>query len=124
LFLFSQSAFLATAQYSIDWFTIDGGGGTRTGGVYAVSGTIGQTDAGPTMNGSNYSLTGGFWSLFSAVQTPGAPLLSITLTATNTAMIWWLSPSSFLLQQNTNSVGSADWTNVTVTPTDNGTIKY
>jgi hypothetical protein len=29
----------------LDWFTIDGGGGTSTGGVYAVSGTIGQPDA-------------------------------------------------------------------------------
>ena len=37
---------LATAcglaqNYSIDWSTIDGGGGTSTGGVYTVSGTIG-----------------------------------------------------------------------------------
>jgi hypothetical protein len=30
-------------SYSIDWFTIDGGGGTSTG-VYSVSGTIGQQD--------------------------------------------------------------------------------
>ena len=30
----------ALAQsYSIDWFTIDGGGGTSTGGVYSVSAT-------------------------------------------------------------------------------------
>jgi hypothetical protein len=36
------SASSASAQsYSIDWFTIDGGGGTSTGGVYSVSGTIG-----------------------------------------------------------------------------------
>ena len=33
-------------DYAIDWHTIDGGGGTSTGGVYAVSGTIGQPDAG------------------------------------------------------------------------------
>src|SRR5262245_25424276 len=25
-------------QYTIDWFTIDGGGGTSTGGVYSVRG--------------------------------------------------------------------------------------
>ena len=37
----------ASAQpYTIDWWTIDGGGGTSTGGVYSVSGTIGQPDAG------------------------------------------------------------------------------
>ena len=65
-------------QYSIDWYKIAGGGGTSTGGVYAVSGTIGQHDAGGPMTGGSYSLTGGFWSLITVVQTPGAPLLTIT----------------------------------------------
>ena len=32
-------------SYSIDWYKIAGGGGTSTGGVYSVSGTIGQNDA-------------------------------------------------------------------------------
>ena len=32
-------------EYSIVWHTIDGGGGTSSGGVYSVSGTIGQADA-------------------------------------------------------------------------------
>ena len=53
-------------SFSIDWHTIDGGGGTSTGGVYSVSGTIGQPDAG-VANGGNYSLAGGFWG---AIQTP------------------------------------------------------
>jgi hypothetical protein len=35
----------AQAQYSLDGQTIDGGGGTSTGGVYSVSGTLGQPDA-------------------------------------------------------------------------------
>lgn len=63
---------LLAQSYSIDGFTIDGGGGTSTGGVYSVSGTIGQPDAGAPMTGGQYSLTGGFWPLY-AVQTPGAP---------------------------------------------------
>jgi len=54
-------ASVAAAQYSISWYTIDGGGGTSAGGTYSVSGTIGQPDAGPTMTGSTYSVTGGFW---------------------------------------------------------------
>src|SRR5207248_2554159 len=67
--------FTASAQsYSIDWFTIDGGGGTSTGSVYAVSGTVGQADANPQpLSSGNFSVVGGFWSLFSVVQTPGAP---------------------------------------------------
>ena len=47
-------------NFAIDWFTIDGGGGTSTGGVYSISGTIGQPDAGPVLTGGNYSLVGGF----------------------------------------------------------------
>src|SRR5215212_11668383 len=89
-------------NYSIDWYKIAGGGGTSTGGVYSVSGTIGQHDAGGPMTGGNFSLTGGFWSLY-AVQTVGAPVLSIKLTTTNTAQVYWSSPSlNFNLQVNTN----------------------
>src|ERR1051325_2485949 len=90
--------FLATVptlhaqSYSLDWFTIDGGGGTSTGGVYQVSGTLGQPDAGPTMSGGNYSVDGGFWSLIAAVQMPGAPTLTVTLTTTNTAIVSWPYP--------------------------------
>ena len=68
-FLFSAICFGAVAQdYAINWHTIDGGGGTSTGGVYSVTGTIGQPDAG-TMSGGSYTLTGGFWALPVAVQT-------------------------------------------------------
>ena len=114
----------ASAQsYSIDWYTIDGGGGTSTGGVYSVSGTIGQPDASGAITGGNYSMTGGFWSLF-AVQTTGAPGLNIKLTTTNTAMVYWLSPSmGYNLQVNTN-LATTNWVSPTESVTDNGTIKY
>jgi hypothetical protein len=48
--------------YSIDWYTIDGGGATfSTGpGGYSLGGTIGQADAG-SMSGSGYTLVGGYW---------------------------------------------------------------
>src|SRR5438445_10861776 len=108
-------------SYSLDWFTVDGGGGTSTGGVYSVSGTIGQPDAGH-MSGGNYGLDGGFWGIIAAVQTPGAPLLVIRLTTTNTVAVSWPSPSTgFTLQQNTNGIGTVNWSNVTTTPSDDGT---
>ncbi len=110
--------------YWIDWFTIDGGGGTSTGGVYSVCGTIGQPDAGPTMSGGNYSIAGGFWGVIAAVQTPGAPWLSIARTSTNAVAVVWPSPSTdFVLQQNTNSVSSVNRSTVVVTPMDDGTTK-
>jgi len=112
---------LASAQsYQIEWYKFSGGGGSSTGGVYSISGTFGQTDAGGAMAGGGYSLTGGFWALY-AVPTPGAPRLTIALTSTNTALISWPSPStSFILQQNSN-LGSPNWVIAPQTPTDNGT---
>jgi hypothetical protein len=54
------SAF-ALAGYTLDWWTVDGGGATfSTGGSYSLGGTIGQPDAG-TSTGGSYTLDGGFW---------------------------------------------------------------
>src|ERR1017187_6815621 len=128
LILFAIAAALLPAgalaqSYSIDWYKVSGGGGTSTGGVYSVSGTIGQQDAGGPMTGGNYSLYGGFWALY-AVQTPGAPALAIQLTATNTAIVYWRSPSTgWNLQVNTN-LATTNWVTPAETVNDNGTIKY
>jgi len=112
---------VAFGQYSIDWFTLDGGGGTSTGGVYAVSGTIGQPDAGK-LAGGKYTVDGGFWGIIAAVQTPGRPLLSIARTSTNTVVISWPSPSTgYQLQQNTN-LSTANWM-AAGAATDDGTHK-
>lgn len=117
--------FHAHAQtYSIDWFTVDGGGGTSTGGVYTVTGTIGQPDAGPTMTGGSFSLNGGFWSFIAAVQTPGGPTLTITRTTTNTVAVSWPFPSTgWTLQQNTNSIASVNWSNAPGTIQDTATTR-
>lgn len=52
-------------QYEINWYTIDGGGGRSSAGLYTLTGTIGQPDAAYS-RGGNYELLGGFW--------PGGPL--------------------------------------------------
>lgn len=113
---------LHAQNYSIDWATIADGGGLSTGNVYSVSGTIGQPAAGSIpMMGGNYSLIGGFWAL-TVVQTEGAPLLTITLTATNTVIISWpLSASTWALQQSTNLNG-ANWETVSATVNTNSTM--
>jgi hypothetical protein len=93
-------------QYSIDWYKVGGGGGTSTGGVYSVSGTIGQQDAGGPMTGGGYSVTGGFWALY-AVQTPGAPLLTITYFGNQAVVSWPSAISGWTLQTNNNlSIGT------------------
>jgi hypothetical protein len=108
-------------QYTIDWFKIAGGGGTSTGGTYQVSGTIGQPDASGAMRGGSYSLTGGFWSLISVVQTAGLPNLTIAHSG-NSVIVSWPNTGSYTLQQNSNLAASAGWTTSSYTiNTSNGT---
>jgi hypothetical protein len=47
--------------YDLSWWTVDGGGGSSTGTGYALEGTAGQPDPGPTLSGGSYLLEGGFW---------------------------------------------------------------
>jgi hypothetical protein len=102
-------------SYSIDWFTVDGGGGTSTGGVYSVSGTIGQPDVDKT-SGGNYTLEGGFWGVVAAVQVTGSPVLSIRSSAGNAVVVVWPYPSTgFGLQQNANA-GTTNWLSATNVP--------
>jgi hypothetical protein len=53
---------VASAQggYDLSWWTVDGGGGTASGGSYTLTGTIGQPDAG-VLTGGDYTFGGGFW---------------------------------------------------------------
>ncbi len=95
-------------QYSIDWYKVAGGGGTSTGGVYSVSGTIGQPDASLAMSGGSYSLTGGFWALISVVQTAGLPDLVITHSG-NSVFVSWPNTGSYTLQQTANLAAGNGW---------------
>ena len=52
----------AAADHTMDWYTIDGGGGVSIGGGHVCVGTFGQPDANEvTMAGSAFQLDGGFW---------------------------------------------------------------
>ena len=91
----------AQPLYSINWYKVAAGGGTSSNGQYTVSGTIGQHDAGGPMTGGSYSLTGGFWSIY-AVQTTGAPLLTITHVGNKAIVSWPPSVTGWTLQTNVN----------------------
>lgn len=101
----------AQAQYSIDWFTIDGGGGTSAGGPYSVSGSIGQPDAGGPMTNGQYSVTGGFWALPTAVQVTDAPTLTIVRATPGNATISWTPATPGFVLQETWTLSPANWTN-------------
>jgi hypothetical protein len=115
-------------SYSIDWYTIDGGGQTSTGGAYTVTGTIGQPDAG-RLEGGSYVIGGGFWGLF---QVAGAPRLKIQKSGANVVVSWPAPSTGFKLQQTltlSTPPSASPWTDVmspppvTMVGTDN-TVTY
>jgi hypothetical protein len=111
-FLILHSTFCLWAlgqSYSIDWYKISGGGGTSTGATYQVTGTIGQPEAGSTMSGGQYSLTGGFWSLIAVVQTAGAPRLTIAHSGNSVTVSWPVTAAGIVLKQNNSVANAAGW---------------
>ena len=55
---------------TLSWWTVDNGSETSNGGAYAVSGTLGQPDAGSLLSGGLFSVQGGFWPLNDTAVNP------------------------------------------------------
>ncbi|MCI0498199.1 MAG: hypothetical protein L0Y36_00760 [Planctomycetales bacterium] len=84
IFIVFSLATIGYGDYSIPWHTIDGGGGTSSGGTYQLTGTIGQPNAG-YHGGGPYELLGGFWV--------GGPLCIVDLEDFAQFASYWLEVS-------------------------------
>jgi hypothetical protein len=107
MFLVSIPLGAPAQSYAIHWHTMDGGGGTSTGGNYSLSATIGQPDAG-TMSGGAYAIKGGFWGGFGLAQVTGAPRLSIEATTQGALISWESATPGFVLQYN-DDLATTNW---------------
>jgi hypothetical protein len=119
---------LADAQYAIDWFTLDGGGGTSSGGSFTLTGTIGQPDAG-TLSGGNYTLQGGFWPGIVVPATGEAPALFIQLSGASIILLW--SPTTGFSLEQSSTLLPGSWApvpsgadNPATIPLDSGPTFY
>jgi hypothetical protein len=119
VFLFALTA--AAEQYAIEWYKIAGGGGMQsTGGVYSLSGTIGQADAGRVASTNDYyRLEGGFWGI--AVQQAGFPSLLISQQDTNAVLSWVTPETGFIVQFTTNLTPATVWIDLGPATSTNGT---
>jgi hypothetical protein len=84
LFLAGGVLAWSSAGYDLSWWTVDGGGGTVSGGSYTLAGTIGQPDAG-ILTGGDYTLGGGFWGDVKEAPPTHTPTPTPTRTPTATA---------------------------------------
>ena len=103
--------------YTIDWWTVDGGGGDGSGGTFTLSGTAGQPDAGILGGGR---LDGGFWSLIGPVP------FDLTITKLGAdVFISWPSPSTGFDLEVCTDIAAGNWTYYVGPPNiqDNGVIR-
>lgn len=99
----------ALAQYSVDWCTVDGGGGSSSGGPYSVTGTVGQPDAGDMAN-APYAVAGGFWSVLGV-----RPWQRIWVEGSDVIVAWPVTAGACQLQA-TGSLSGPNWSDVTASP--------
>ncbi len=107
----------ATDSFSIDWFTIDGGGALMSGGDFTLNGTTGQTDAGVvTLASGEQFLKGGFWAFdFSAIGGI-TPTLQIQLGSLSELTVsWYPDTPGFRLQQSLTLMPDS-WTTLSSLP--------
>ena len=110
------AALSAGAQTNVTWQTADGGGGTSTGGVYVLEGTVGQPDGSAAMQGGGFELQGGFWALVELVQTEGAPPLRIAdISTVSVTLAWPVAGAEGFQLQHSGSLVDPDWTTVSGT---------
>lgn len=123
--LLSSSLFLLTAafasaqSYSVTSRAI-AGGGTSSGGAYAVTGAIGKHDANTASTGGTYSLSGGFLAQYMALQQTGAPHLIVRSVGANVQVVWASNVPGWVLQSNSSDLAPASWLDVVGTPSVNG----
>lgn len=107
------------AQFAVDWFTLDGGGGTSLGGGFALDSAIGQNASPAPLHGGNYSLETDFIWLFNS-QTVPPPLIAIRLGPANSVVFSWpFLPSGFILQEKAD-LFMTNWTTTPLDVTDHG----
>ena len=117
LLLWSLSA--RSQQFAISSFRINGGGGASAGDTYSIVGSVGQFDVGK-MSGGDFAVDGGFLSIITAVQTPGAPTMRIELMAADTVLVAWPAKATGFVLEQTPTISSGNWIAVTNTPVNTG----
>jgi hypothetical protein len=66
------------AAFAVSRWVIAGGGGSSSGGVFRIEGTIAQPDADPLhpATGGAYAISGGFWPGFIDATTGGGTIFA------------------------------------------------
>jgi hypothetical protein len=124
LLLAVLSASLAGAcaeEFRINWYSVDGGGGTSAGADFVLTSTIGQADAG-FLSGGEYSLAGGFWTVVTGVVSPPepGPRLMVSLGPDGAVILQWPSSATGFVLQHSSRLTPNSWSDSDIPVDDDG----
>jgi hypothetical protein len=105
----------SSANYTDNWSTVAGGGGTCSAGQFNLCGTIGQAAPGTTATRNEF-LSSGFW----ATDAVGPALLHVVRSSGNAIITWTSDVGGWTLQSSDNLGPKAVWTAVAATIVQNG----
>ena len=98
----SPAAAQDAGELTLDWFIMDSGGDTSTGGDFSLVSSIGRPDAG-TMSGGDCTISGGSWGVWSmmTVDEPSVPLSLGAAWADGAIVVSWPEHGSagFVLEE-------------------------
>jgi hypothetical protein len=111
--LIGTAVYASAQDFTVGWSSLDGGGGPSAAGAYAVSGTIGQSDAGK-LTGGNFILEGGLWS---GIHQSTLPPLKLKKRSGHLVLSWPADAPGVQLQSATQlSLDGAGWLNFEANP--------
>ena len=113
LLLAGGLALPALGGYRIAWWNTASGGSRATGGVYRVTGTVGQATPGVTAKAGVYSVTSGFQVI--VLQEAQAPELRIVSSRGQVVLAWSDATGLFVLEETTN-LSKPEWNAVAQAP--------
>jgi hypothetical protein len=105
---------MAAGTFQLEHAGVGQGGGTSSGGGYAVTGQIGGIGIGQSFGGP-FTLEGGSLAMFAVVQTAGAPQLTLTRVGNDVILSWPVTASGFGLEQ-AGSLAVPTWGDPGITP--------
>lgn len=107
----------ADDAFTLDWFTVDGGGTLMSGGDFALHGTTGQTDTGRvTLAGGTQLVKSGFWAFDFTDPASTVPTLRLELSGVSDVLLSWHPETpGFALQQSLTLL-PASWNNISAAP--------
>lgn len=106
---------LQAQSLTLDWITVDGGGGTAVAPGLELQITIGQPDAGAARGGP-YLLETSFWPGPFAPATPVPPALSVGRTPDGLALSWPAALGPVVLERAVLLGPGGAWDAVPVEP--------